>query len=250
MKKIQFCLTPSAGKRLIAKAIALLPDVTDALKEHTVVVIAGTTNAPVAYELLNIIGDTEGFSAKNFFRGLTVPEHTSTRSEFIGDVVIEKGKWLRGKTIFDMADNLSSDDIIFKGGNAVNIADKEAGVLIGNSKVGTAFPILSAVYGRRSKLYVPIGCEKTVSDKISDIASLVNDRVSEGLRFLPLPGEVITELDAIRIISGARGHLIGGGGVLGAEGCSYFTAEGSDNELDALLDAVKDVKGEPRYSLD
>jgi len=250
MKKIQFCLTPSAGKHLIAKAISLMPDVLTALKERTVVVIAGTTNAPVAYELLRIIGDTEGFSAKNFFRGLTVPEHTSVKSDFIGDVVIEKGKWLRGKTIFDVAGSLSSGDIIFKGGNALNIADKEAGVLIGNPKVGTAYPIISAVYGRRAKLYVPIGCEKAVNDRISSIASLVNDSNSEGLRFLPLPGETITELDAMHIISGAKAYLIGGGGVLGAEGCSYFVAEGSDKELEALRNAVNEVKNEAPYSLD
>ena len=249
MKKIQFYITPSAGKHLIAKAIASLPDVKTALEESTVVVIAGPTNAAVAYELLSLIGDTEGFSPANFFRGMTVPHGTDLRSDFIGDVVIEKGKWLKGKTIFDVADNLSKGDIIFKGGNAVQLDDREAGVLIGNPQVGTAFPILSAVYGRRAKLYVPIGTEKRVNEKISAIASSVNDKDTEGLRFLPLPGEIVTELDAVSILSGAKASLIGGGGVLGAEGGVYYTAEGSDSELDALRQILNTVKSEPLYSL-
>ncbi len=249
MKRIQFYLTPSAGKQLIAKAVSALPDIKTALKEHTVVVIAGTTNAAIAYELLNLIGDTDGFSRGNFFRGMTVPQNTDLRSDFIGDVIIEKGKWLKGKTIFDVAEKLSKGDIILKGGNAVQLEDREAGVLIANPQVGTAYPILSAVYGRRAKLYVPIGTEKRVSGKLSDIAAIVNDRDSEGLRLLPLPGEIITELDAVSILSGAKACLIGGGGVLGAEGGAYYMAEGSDGELTLLRRILDTVKHEPLYSL-
>ena len=61
MRRIQFYLTPAAGKALIGKAVAALPDVQKAVAEHMVVVVAGTTNAPVAYELLKSIGEQEGF---------------------------------------------------------------------------------------------------------------------------------------------------------------------------------------------
>ena len=121
MKRIQFYLTPAAGKALIGKAVAALPDVQAAVKEHMVVVVAGTTNAPVAYELLKSIGAQEGFAAKNFFRGLTVPAGTNTKSEFLGDVVIRKGEWLKGKTLYDVADEMGKGDIYFKGANAVNL---------------------------------------------------------------------------------------------------------------------------------
>jgi hypothetical protein len=48
----QFVVTPSAGKRLIAKALASHPAVSDALKNGTVVIVAGTTNGYVAEEVL------------------------------------------------------------------------------------------------------------------------------------------------------------------------------------------------------
>ena len=61
MKTIQFYLTPAAGKKLIAKGIASLPEVREALKNGTILIIGGTTNAEVAYELLSTAGGAEGF---------------------------------------------------------------------------------------------------------------------------------------------------------------------------------------------
>lgn len=244
MRKIQFYLTPSEGKILIGKAIAALPDVQTAMKENTVVVIAGTTNAPLAYELLKMIGDTDGFSHRDFIRGVTVPRGVTLKTDFIGDVVIQKGKWLKGKTIPEIENELTQKDVVFKGANAVNLEDKEAAVLIGNDKVGTALPIISAVYGRRTKLYIPVGTEKRVGAKISQLAALVNDRESEGLRLLPLPGEVITELEAVSILSKAKATLVSGGGVLGAEGGAYYMAEGTSEQLDALQQVLDTVRSE------
>lgn len=73
----QFLLTPAAGKRLIAKAVAALPAIQEAVRERTVVIIAGTTNAYVAEELLGLIGQAEGFSHERFFRGITLPPNYS-----------------------------------------------------------------------------------------------------------------------------------------------------------------------------
>jgi hypothetical protein len=40
----QFLITPAAGKRLIAKALAKHPAINEALASGTIVIIAGTTN--------------------------------------------------------------------------------------------------------------------------------------------------------------------------------------------------------------
>ena len=113
----QFVVTPAAGKRLIAKGIAQHPEVKRALAEATIVVVAGTTNGYVAEELLESIGQSEGFSRRGFIRGITVPPYVSTseigrlpdESEFPGDVVIAKGHWVRGKSIFDVVDDLREE---------------------------------------------------------------------------------------------------------------------------------------------
>ena len=247
MKKIQFYLTPSEGKRLIAKGIAALPQIKKAMEENTVAVISGTTNAPIAFELLRSICREQEFDHRNFFRGLTVPAGTDVKSEFMGDVIIQKGTWLQGKTIFDVENDLGKDDIILKGANAVNLTDKEAAVLIGNPKVGTSLPILNAVYGRRAKLYVPVGVEKRVDESISALADFVNAPDAEGLRLLPLPGEVFTELDAISSLTGAEAVVIAGGGVLGAEGGAYYMATGTEEALILLKDILKAVKADKSF---
>jgi hypothetical protein len=93
----QFVVTPSAGKRLIGKALAAHPQVLNAARQGTVVVVAGTTNGYVAQELLGALG-IAGFSGKRFFRGITLPpNHATTKegrlsdeSQFPGDVVITR----------------------------------------------------------------------------------------------------------------------------------------------------------------
>lgn len=249
MESFQFYLTPIQGKNLIAKAVVSLPQVRKAVLEHTVAIVAGTTNAPVAYELLRLIGQNDGFDSSGFYRGVTVPSRVSPQGEFGGDVIIRQGKWLKGSTIFDIADSLTKDDMIFKGGNAVNLEDHEAGVLLGNPAVGTAQPILTAVYGRRVKLYIPIGLEKRISERISKIAALVNLPNGTGLRLLPLPGEVITELEAIKILTGVKASLIAGGGILGAEGGCYYLAEGEKASLGDLRAVLASLEQMPDFRL-
>jgi len=56
-------LNPNASKRLIAKGVAALPVVKQALTSGTVVITLGTTNALVAEELLERPIDRGAFAA-------------------------------------------------------------------------------------------------------------------------------------------------------------------------------------------
>ena len=106
----QVVLTPAAGKRLIAKAIATHPDIQSALYSGMVVIVAGTTNGYVAEEILALLGQSNGFNRKCFYRGIILPPaqliseigRWTDENEFPGDVVIAQGKWLKGKTIYDV----------------------------------------------------------------------------------------------------------------------------------------------------
>ena len=141
----QFMITPAAGKRLIAKAIAAHPAITSALEKGTVVIVAGTTNGYVAEEILGSLGQAEGFSRRRFFRGITLPpSHRTTdsgrmadESKFPGDVIIVKGRLEKGREIFDVVDDLKEGDVIVKGANAVDLATRTAAIYIGHPKAGT-----------------------------------------------------------------------------------------------------------------
>ncbi|HSQ48780.1 MAG TPA: hypothetical protein VLL96_03750, partial [Candidatus Deferrimicrobiaceae bacterium] len=69
----QLLITPAMGKRLIAKTIANHPAVRKALRNGTVVIVAGTTNGYVAEEILRTYKIDGDFSRRHFFRGVTLP---------------------------------------------------------------------------------------------------------------------------------------------------------------------------------
>lgn len=254
---IQFVMTPAGGKRLIALSLVNRPDIQAALQSGTLVIIAGTTNACVAEEILGSIGvDPEAFRRNRFFRGITLPPYRETtdtgrlsdETEFPGDLVIENGVWKKGKTIFDVVDNLKEGDVILKGANALDLERRQAGVLIGHPKGGTISAALQAVVGRRVRLILPVGLEKRVSGDIHAIANLLNDPGAQGLRLLPVPGEIVTELDAWRQLTGAQAELIAAGGVCGAEGAVWIAISGTEEQEKTARMMLKRIRKERPFS--
>lgn len=250
-----YVITPAAGKRLIATAIAQRPDVISAVKNGTVVIIAGTTNGYVAEEILNTIGQAKGFSRRYFFRGVTLPPTqaiTETgrmpdESRFPGDVVITHGEWQQGKTLFDVLDGLKEGDIIMKGANAVNPASGQAAVLVGHPKGGTIVAALQAVTGRRVRLLIPVGLEKRVHDDLNRVARLMNEPGSVGPRIQPIVGEIVTELEAIKQSTGCNALLLAAGGVSGAEGAVWIGVQGPPEQMAAAETLLMRVAQEPPF---
>jgi hypothetical protein len=250
-------ITPAAGKRLIGKATASHPAVKEALHNGTVVVIAGTTNGYVAEEILGEIGQSDGFARSRFFRGVTLAPTAATtgtrrlpdQDSFPGDVVIVNGTWQRGHTIFDIADVLKEGDVVIKGANAVDVARRRAAVLIGDPNGGTIALAMQAVVGRRVRLLLPVGLEKRVTTDLDQLAALLNAPGARGPRFFPVPGEVITELDAVTMLTGATAQLVAAGGVCGAEGSIWLAYSGAPEQEAASQSLLRKAAEEPAFAL-
>jgi hypothetical protein len=257
MQMKQFVITPAAGKRLIGKAAANHPAVEKALQSGTVIVVAGTTNGYVAEELLESIGQADSFDRSRFFRGITLPPDqpkTETgrlpdESRFPGDVVIVKGKWQVGKTIYDVADDLEEGDVILKGANALDLSRQRAAILIGHPKGGTIAAGLQAVIGRRVHLIIPVGLEKRISGDLDAAADLMNGPGGKGPRLWPVPGQIITELHAIELLTGAAARLVAAGGVCGAEGSVWLAVCGTSDQEKAAEKLLDGLAGEPQFML-
>lgn len=253
----QYLLTPAAGKRLIAKAFCEIRTVKEALINKTIVIIAGTTNGYIAEELLKVIGNEKEFSKKRFFRGITLPPkfvinetgRLLDESEFAGDVILSSGKWLKGKTLFDVLDDLKNGDIILKGANSVNLESMQAGIYIGHPSAGTIGMALHAVVGRRVELYIPVGLEKRISGDISKIAKNLNSTNASGNRYMPVSGNIVTEIEAIKILTGAEAELVASGGIGGAEGSCWLAVSGTKGQLNNVDELIKTVKEEPNFEL-
>jgi hypothetical protein len=252
-----FALTPAAGKRLIGKAIVRHPAIQAALSSGTLAVIAGTTNGYVAEEILASLGQGRDFSRRRFFRGITTPPRNPVtaagrlpdESKFPGDVILRNGEWQKGKTIFDVVDELHSGDVILKGANALDLIRGQAAVLVGDSKTGPIGVVLQAAVGRRVGLIIPVGLEKRVSVELAAAAAKINAPGGQGLRLMPIPGEVFTELQALALLTGARAELAAAGGVGGAEGGVWLAVEGTAEQLQAADALISSVAAERAFEL-
>jgi hypothetical protein len=252
----QFVLTPAAGKRLIGKAIVRHAAVTEAIKKGTVVIVAGTTNGYAAQEILSMLGQEKEFKRNHFYRGIVLPavrpvtsaRRISDEGKFPGDVIIKNGVFLRGKTIFDVADNLREGDVILKGANAIDMIQKRAAILIGDPKAGTINVSLQAMVGRRVRLILPVGLEKRVYENLDKLAVKMNAPGAKGPRLLPVPGEIFTEIDAIALLTGASTDLVAAGGVCGAEGSVWLAVSGKPAQEKAAETLIKSVVNEPAFN--
>jgi hypothetical protein len=250
----QFMLTTAMGKRLLGKAMAVHPAVTSALHKGTVVIVAGTTNGYIAEEVLNAIHTKGNFSRRRFFRGINLPPNYKITeagrlagNEFPGDVVIKEGVWQEGKTIDDAAAELKEGDVIIKGANALDLVHKRAAVLIGNPQGGTITVALPAVIGRRVRLIIPIGLEKRIPGDLDRIANKVNSPGTKGYRLLPIPGEVVTEIEALQLLAGVNAEMIAAGGVCGAEGGIWLNIEGTPEQMEETEKLLQSLSSEPAF---
>ena len=62
-----------------------------------------------------------------------------------------------------------------------------------------------------------------------------------------LTGEIVTELEAIHILTGATAFQAGGGGIGGAEGGVWLVFRGTRDQVQKTLDLIKSIQGEPPY---
>jgi len=252
----QFIITPSAGKRLIAKTIANHPAIRKALKNGIIAIVAGTTNGYVAEEILRTHKIADDFSRKHFFRGLSMPPtrkvsvegRLENENKFPGDVIIVKGVWERGKSITEIIDVLKEGDVILKGANALDLTRHQAAILIGHPKAGTIGTILPAVVGRRVKLILPVGLEKRVNGDLNIIAENVNKPEAGGYRLLPVPGEVFTEIEALKALTATEVELIAAGGVCGAEGGCWISVTGEPEQEAFAEQVLTAIADEPPFT--
>ena len=66
---------------------------------------------------------------------------------------------------------------------------------------------------------------------------------------LPVPGEVVTEIDAIAILTSASAELVAAGGVCGAEGAVWLSISGTDDQENSAKNILEGISGEPPFSL-
>ncbi len=111
MAKIAFHLTVSEGKRLIARAVAALPEVRKGLETGTVIICKGSTNAYIVEEVLGRTIDKP-----TYLTGNTQPVRGASpmTAERVPDVVLRAGV-LGGVSAIRYGGRSGPGDVLIKG---------------------------------------------------------------------------------------------------------------------------------------
>lgn len=242
MSQIQITLTPRESKRIIAMGVKELPVIQDALQNGIILITLGTTNAYVLEELTGKKIDHSRYAA-GYINGKTTLVAADIRLPALG---LKKGKEVSGDTILN---EMTSRDVVIKGANAID-PEGIAGVMMANPAGGTSGNIIGPVLARGINLVIPVGLEKSIPYSIYDISQRIGiQRCSKAtglpVGMVPLPGTVITEVEALMLLGADEVFPIGAGGVEGGEGSITLCviSENADDIFE-LVTKVKEKKGE------
>ena len=108
---------------------------------------------------------------------------------------------------------------------------------------------MQAVAGRRVRLIIAVGLEKRVCGDLCGLAEKVNMPGAKGYCLLPVPGKVFTEIEAIKLLTGATAEIIAAGGVCGAEGSCWLAVTGTKAQEEAAEKLLTSIAAEPPFAL-
>jgi hypothetical protein len=241
---IQITLTPAESKKLISLAILEKENFRKALEGKTVVIHPSSTTYFLYEELV-------GEAPKPWVCGVIVPQGTCISKEMLLEIseisgfshfwVFRKGKLTKSPPVDLLVEELGYGDVYVKAANAVD-SKGNAGVLIGS-------PDGKGTVGRFMEkegfdTIIPVGLEKLIPSV--DEACKANPRrlaYSMGMPvfFRKLEGEVITEVEAFKILSDAKAIPIASGGVNGAEGSVTLIIE--SERVEGIRELISRIKG-------
>jgi hypothetical protein len=225
-----------------------MPEVKRAMKDGIVVVATGTTNSYVLEELWG-----RKIDKRRYRSGITTPDVpeklAEPQEEPIPDVVFRKGEVAKELDRFTAVKEMGKGDVYLKGANALDYVGQMAGVLIGSSTGGTTGAVMGQIVGKKITLIIPVGLEKLVYEDINELHRLASEEDCEGPNLWPLTGIIVTEIEALNILTGVDATLLASGGIAGAEGAVRLLLMGTEEEVEAAVKLVESLKGEHRYLL-
>jgi len=238
-------LTVAESKRLIAKGVAALPEVRRAMQNGRIVIARGSTNAYVAEELLG----TPIEAKANYAAGLIAEGRLGIngRRQMMEPYVLRDGKPVP-TGITEILKEFRASDVFIKGANAIDL-EGYAGVLLGGEEAGTIGAALPTVTARGSHLIVPAGLEKLIPSVIEAAGKCGVNRYKYGtgtkVGFMPVvTGKIVTEIQALEVLTGVSACHISSGGIAGSEGGVVLVLEGNEDEVERAWQLVSSIKGE------
>jgi hypothetical protein len=252
--RIQITLTSAEGKRIIAKGIKSHPLVQRVRKNGKILLKGGTTLSAVSEELcgrpMKISGmiTPQGTLTSKFKHESSLPHSLILH----GNRVIPldtRGEWVRETP------HLTPHDLVITGANAFD-THGHAVIMAASYDGGTSLASFQTMLIEGVPFLIAAGQEKLVPGNLRDVIPLAGRKRMDysygaAVGLVPIFGKIFTEVEALETLAGVRVHIIGKGGIHGAEGSSTLLVEGPKEEvlkIDGLYQKLKGagLSGEPR----
>ena len=237
-----FVLAPEESKRLIAKGVALLPEVNAAMERGTIIVSWGSTCAYVAQELSGESVASERYMAGYIGGG----ELKVSKGEMrMNPIVLKDGTKVDIHPKDALAD-FGKGDVFIKGANAID-PDGNVGILLQNDLGGTIGTALGILAARGSSLLLPVGLEKLIPSvkEASNSCGLETVDYATGKKVGLMPvmyGKTVTEIDTIRLLADVDVVHIASGGLNDSQGAVTLAVWGKETEVTKIIHVVETVK--------
>ncbi len=260
----QVVLTPAESKKLIAKAIAKLDVVKQAAAEGMIVLHPSSSTYFIFEELIGMKPMTNHWVCGVVTpRGMCVemamalgghsPQSDKYDPGELGGLwAIKKGKVITENTTSGLMEQMTANDVYIKGVNALDYQGN-VGILCGER--GALGIIFSTWKKKKFTLVFPVGLEKLIPISIREAAIEAKQAKYEygmGLPagLFPCPaGTTVTEIDAVKMLSGATAIPIASGGLGGAEGATILIIKGTNEQVRSAIKFVEQSKGAKLPSL-
>ena len=242
MMEIQISLTVNESKRLIAIAIAQLPEVKTAYENGKIILKGGTSVSAVCEELT---GTPLRISGRITEKGTLAAKN---RDEALPHSALIENKSLINinESISEVVDGLDREDVIIISGNAMDVNGNVA-MMAGAPGGGMPGRAVPGMMAQGARVIIPMSLNKLIPGSIREaIQAAGRDKdLSYGMAvgLIPLTGKIVTEKDAIELLAPVSCTVIGKGGIQGGEGSTVMVVKGEKQPVETILSIMDNVKG-------
>ena len=240
-------ILPREGKRLIARGVLALPEVKRVLENGWFVVSRGITPSYILEELTG-----QGYDTANCTAGIVTKGRMASvlEDDRLGPWVFKNGN-LDETPAPVVLDQFTAYDVSVKGANAVD-PDGNIGVFAADKAGGTVGGIWPTITARGAHWVAPVSLERLIPSVIEAARHCGNHlwdyTMGQSAGFMPVVNAlVVTEVQAIELLTGVTAVHVGSGGVAGSEGAVMLALEGEHDVVLKAFELIEDIKGEPQF---
>lgn len=243
IKVAQFTLTADEAKRLIAYGVCNSELFKDVLINHRILFKGSTTVSALVQRALNVPLRICGRITEN---GMKANKHQSQGAHWL--LWDKESVENVDENVEDIIKSFNSKDLFITGANAID-AFGNAALLIGSPGGGGYGKVLGATYTEGFTTLILTTSDKLIPGNIKALYGSVHRKGCDyaygmACGLAPIEGEIITELEAVKLIADVEAVIFARGGVGEAAGASAIQISGMVDEVEKVLSAVDEIRKE------